>query len=277
MNVQAVFNQVPVTPLPSQEETYQLILSTQGQGTTSPAPGTTSVSGGTTISVTAIPSTGYAFSQWTGDVSGTANPISFQVNSNMNVQAVFNQVPVTLPTPSGETYQLTVSTQGQGTTNLAPGTYAIQANQQVTMTATPAAGWTFRSWSWPGNDPNYSGWPENPITWNLVESISIIAVFDQIAIPVQLVNSPPTLNYISNKSVTVGQMLNFTITGTDVNGDKLTYSGTSLPSGATLNPQTGVFSWAPRRSQVGSFTVSFKCSDGSLTDMQTVTITVKRY
>src|SRR3990172_948073 len=64
------------------------------------------------------------------------------------------------------TYKLIVSAVGQGRVSRAPGTYKIPRGQTVTMTATPAAGWVFRTWSWPSNpDPSYSGWPDNPTSW----------------------------------------------------------------------------------------------------------------
>ncbi len=67
---------------------------------------------------------------------------------------------------------------------MATGTYSITQNQVVTITATPAAGWRFRTWSWPGNDPNYAGRPENPTSLNMTENVSIIAVFDPIVVPI---------------------------------------------------------------------------------------------
>jgi hypothetical protein len=78
-------------------------------------------------------------------------------------------------------YSLVVSVQGQGTTSYGTGTFSIPPNQVVNITAIPASGWVFRSWSWPENDPNYTWWKENPTTWTMVEPISIIAIFDQVS------------------------------------------------------------------------------------------------
>ncbi len=42
-----------------------------------------------TATLTATPSTGYAFSHWTGDAVGSANPLQLSVDSNKTVQANF--------------------------------------------------------------------------------------------------------------------------------------------------------------------------------------------
>jgi hypothetical protein len=74
------------------------------------------------------------------------------------------------------------------------------------------------------------------------------------------VNFPPVLDDIMDMSGTVGLTLTFTLHATDPNSDPITYSGSSLPAGATLNPSTGVFSWTPAAVSVS--TVTFRASDG---------------
>ena len=88
-------------------------------------------------------------------------------------------------TPPPVTYRLNVSKQGGGvisaTKPKAGLSYNINAGMTVTMTAIPAAGYRFRSWSWPSNpDPNYANWTENPTSWPMIEEISIMAVFDPL-------------------------------------------------------------------------------------------------
>ncbi|MCK6473510.1 MAG: PKD domain-containing protein [Planctomycetes bacterium] len=87
-------------------------------------------------------------------------------------------------------------------------------------------------------------------------------------------NQAPSLAAIGDKSVTVLSNLSFTITATDPEDDILTYSATGLPSGATLDPDTGEFSWTPAAGQLGDFIVTFIVSDSLLTDQETITITV---
>jgi len=68
-----------------------------------------------------------------------------------------------------------------------------------------------------------------------------------------------------------GQPLTITLSGSDPDGDALTYTATELPPGATLNSP---FTWTPDFDQAGTYTVTFTASDGSLTDSETVDITV---
>ena len=95
-----------------------------------------------------------------------------------------------------------------------------------------------------------------------------------MTINVNNVNQAPVLNSVEDKSVNENQSLNFMVSGSDVDGDSLTYSATGLPSGATFDPATGAFSWTPGYSQAGTYTVTFTVSDGSLTDSKTMKITV---
>jgi hypothetical protein len=53
----------------------------------------------------------------------------------------------------------------------------------------------------------------------------------------------------------------------------LTYSA-NLPSGASLNPSTGFFSWTPTSSQITTYGVTFQVSDGKLSDYEYIYITV---
>lgn len=67
------------------------LTSSATNGTISASPTGPVYSSGTSVSVTATPSAGYAFSGWTGDVSGTTNPITVVMSSNKNVTANFVQ------------------------------------------------------------------------------------------------------------------------------------------------------------------------------------------
>ena len=59
-----------------------------GGGTVDPSKG--SFIEGATVSLTAIPSTGYSFSRWGGDVIGSSRSISFTMDSDKNVVAYFS-------------------------------------------------------------------------------------------------------------------------------------------------------------------------------------------
>lgn len=89
------------------------------------------------------------------------------------------------------------------------------------------------------------------------------------------VNNPPSIIGLSDKTVYVNNLLSFQVNAKDPDGDKLSFSASNLPTGAKFNQQTGVFSWTPSSNQAGIYrNVTFKVSDGSLSDTKSITITV---
>jgi len=88
-------------------------------------------------------------------------------------------------------------------------------------------------------------------------------------------NRTPELVSIGNKLVDEGSPLSFTVSASDPDGDVLNYTGSNLPAGALLNPDTGTFSWTPTYSQSGSYDVTISVTDkwGAF-DSETITITV---
>jgi len=85
-------------------------------------------------------------------------------------------------------------------------------------------------------------------------------------------NEPPIFKPIGNKSVNRNGTLTFTVLGTDPDGYALKYSLVNLPSGASFDTTTRIFSWTP--GQIGTSQVTFVVSDGELQDSETITITV---
>ena len=97
---------------------------------------------------------------------------------------------------------------------------------------------------------------------------------ETITINVYNTDRPPVLEEIGNKSVMEGELLEFSISAFDPDGDSLTYSALNLPSGASFNLTTRTFSWTPSFVQSGVYNVTFVVSDGLLSDEETITITV---
>ena len=105
-----------------------------------------------------------------------------------------------------------------------------------------------------------------------------------ITILVEDANDPPVLGLIGAQSVNEQALLPFTATATDQDTlpvpDTLTYSlaaGTSgaVPTGASIDPSTGVFTWTPTEAQgPGSYTFDVCVSDGTVSDCETITVTV---
>ncbi len=95
-----------------------------------------------------------------------------------------------------------------------------------------------------------------------------------VTITVNPTNDAPVLDRIGDKSVIAGELLTFTITASDSEGDPLTFGATGLPVGAILDPGSGLFTWTPDTSQIGAHNVVFSANDGSAVDTEAVTITV---
>jgi len=87
------------------------------------------------------------------------------------------------------------------------------------------------------------------------------------------VNRAPVLASIGNKSVDAGSPLTFTVYATDPDTIRLTYSAVNLPPNATFNPVTRSFVWTPADTQAGTYTITFRVTDGSLSDSESVSVT----
>jgi len=77
-----------------QPKVYTVTLSVLGKGQVSFQPQggyqtAMQVQQGTTITIKADPDSGYKFSSWSGDLSGSDNPITVEVQKDMKITAVF--------------------------------------------------------------------------------------------------------------------------------------------------------------------------------------------
>ena len=84
-------------------------------------------------------------------------------------------------------------------------------------------------------------------------------------------NIVPVLDLIEDQYINVGQLLNFSISATDNDGDELTYLAAGLPEGAIFEDQ--IFSWSPE--QTGLYSITFIVSDYKSLDFITMQIIVK--
>jgi hypothetical protein len=147
------------------------MLSSVG-GTVSPTPGTTTIADGTSVTFTATPSDNFVFSNWvistaSGSSTASDNPLSFPVagGTDYTVQAVFNPVQAVPGNPLPPTSQLPIAaiviilTSAGGTTNPAPGTYALANATSFNLSATPSSGWQFEHWVISGPNLSHGGYP----------------------------------------------------------------------------------------------------------------------
>jgi hypothetical protein len=90
-------------------------------------------------------------------------------------------------------------------------------------------------------------------------------------------NQPPDLEDPDDVTVTEGDTVAFDLAATDPDGDILTYSMAGAPAAATVDTDTGAFSWETMVGDAGTYTLTLTVSDGELTDSEDVTITVNPY
>ena len=149
---------------PSVPAQCTLTLGVQGEGTTTPSPGSHVYAWNEKVLLSATPAAGWSFDHWEGDVTGTSNPITLRIKGDMAVTAVFTNSQAT-------TYTLTTAVTGSGTVDPPSGTHTYNENDVVTVTATPDAGWQFDHWE---GDATGS---QNPVSLTMTSNKTVTAVF----------------------------------------------------------------------------------------------------
>ncbi len=118
-------------------KTYTLKVTSQN-GTVARNPNQEAYNSGTKVILTATPAKGYKFSSWSGNASGSANPLTVTIDSNKDITANF--------TPVASSFTLKVTAQN-GTVVKNPNQETYDDGDEVVLTATPANGYEFSSWS----------------------------------------------------------------------------------------------------------------------------------
>ena len=92
---------------------------------------------GTEVRLEAVPASGYLFSTWGGDLSGSTNPTTIVVDCNKSITANFSR----------RVHTLTIQVSGSGSTTPTVGTHNYGEGTVVSITATPDSGWQFDGWT----------------------------------------------------------------------------------------------------------------------------------
>ena len=92
---------------------------------------------GEQVQVTATANSGYGFTSWSGDLSGTNPTETVTVNGNLNIVANF----------SAAQYTFTATSSGNGSVNWTPQKPLYGNGELVTVTATPDDGYFFVGWT----------------------------------------------------------------------------------------------------------------------------------
>lgn len=134
--VEAGAEPAPEPPVPSTKYTITLSVDPDGGGTAS---GSGQVSEGQSVTVTAVPSSGYAFAGWreNGAIVSTNASYTFPASADRSLTAVFA---VVVPT---YTITATIDPEGSGTVT---GAGQYREDAAVTLTAVMNDGYTFSGW-----------------------------------------------------------------------------------------------------------------------------------
>ena len=120
---------------------------------------------------------------------------------------------------------------------------------------------------------------QGPGTFNFIVRVSDgTLTHDQpVSVTVNEANLAPVLATIPSQSIDRLSLLTFTASATDADlpANTLTYSLISPPSGASIDSNTGVFTWTPALNQaLGLVNFIVQVSDGNLTHDRLVSVTV---
>lgn len=151
---------------------------------------------GDTVQLTPVATSGWNFSQWSGDNNSSDNPLTVTMDANMSITALF----VT------NIYNLTINTIGQG--SVTPGNSSYLHDVNVTLTATSDNGWTFQNWS----DNNNQNSTDSSLTITMNDNENITATFVQNPQTTPVPTSTPTPTATSQPTPTPSSSPNATST-----------------------------------------------------------------
>jgi hypothetical protein len=179
---------------------------------------------GQSVRLIATPDQGWGFEGWQGDCSGTA-ACDLVMTANHAIAAVFTQL-------RSIQHSLSVHVQGQGrVVSTPPGidcsstcTADFSERQQVTLTASPVAGWQLSNWSGACSGAS--------CTLVLTADLNVDATFTEVPLP------PPISVTVQPASVTigVGGAVQFTATVTGTNDQSVAWSVSQGSNGGTVDP-----------------------------------------
>lgn len=153
-----------VTVRPIEAKTFTINVQQPANGSIIVTPDKPSYNYGETVRIRSMGQGNYVMQNWTGSFSGNQNPLVFDITENITVGAVFE---------TGSKSKLNVTTNGQGTVDLAPKrtndlyTYG----EEVTLTPRPNLGYIFAGWT-----GDLSG-ADNPAVITMDTTKNIVANF----------------------------------------------------------------------------------------------------
>jgi formylglycine-generating enzyme required for sulfatase activity len=116
-------------------KTYSL-TATAVDGSVTKSPNKAGYNHGETVTLQAVPNKDYSFTNWSGNLSGSTNPVKLVMDKDKSVSAGFTL----------KAYSLTV-TAGDGSVTKSPDQASYNHGQMVTLKAASSKGYSFTNWS----------------------------------------------------------------------------------------------------------------------------------
>jgi hypothetical protein len=202
---------------------------TGGTVTVSPAPSSTNgkYTKGTQVTLTAIPTAGYDWKSWSGTAGDTANPTTVVMNGNVNVTVIFDARSSLIINNQLVIGSVVSFTEGTVAVSPVPGNDGkYTKDTKIILTATPAAGYDWKSWSGTAGDT------ANPTTVTMSSNKQVTATFE------------PRVSLIISNQLVIGSSVSFPEGSVTINpapGDDDKYAkGTKVT--ITANALTG-YGW----------------------------------
>ena len=163
--------------------TLTISINPYNGGTVTKSPNKSTFNSGEVVTLTAVANSGYQFSSWSGDATGSNPTITITMNGNKSVTANFIKINQTQ-------YSLYVSANpsNAGYVSITPYKSLYDLGDRVTLQAVPYNGYSFSNWS-----GNASG-STNPITITIDGNKNIVANFNsstnETVTPPQILSGP---------------------------------------------------------------------------------------
>jgi uncharacterized repeat protein (TIGR02543 family) len=211
------------------QDQYTLTISCDGSGSVGKNPDQATYLYGDVVQLTATANTGWSFSSWSGDLTGSTNPASITMTGNKAVTGHFTQ----------NDYTLAITIAGSGSVETAPTQTTYHYGDVVQLTATPELGWSFSSWS-----GDLSG-SSNPASLTITRNMAVTATFTQneYTLSISIVGSGLVAASPLQTTYHYGDVVQLTATpdmGWSFSGWSGDLSGSSNPASLTITGNMAV-------------------------------------
>ena len=223
---------------------------TANNGTVAKSPDQATYIFGTQVVLTASPANGYLFTGWSGDASGTQNPLPVTIDSNKNITASFTAIPYTVSVNASN-----------GTVTKTPDKSTYIFGEQVSLTATPSGGYQFTGW---GGDASGT---QNPLPITVNGNKNITANFTPIFYPLTISATNGTVSkspdQASYQAGTVVLLTASPASGYQFTGWSGNASGTQNPLSVTMDGSKSITANFAAIGSVAFSSATFAVTEGT--------------